>query len=854
MDIFEVPDVSRSLFILTTLLPLVLMTSCGGGGGSGGSGTNVPIVTTTTQLDLEGTVSGTNRVVANKMYSYAATAATGMVGNYTINWGDGEPAFNLAASSATRDKIWRNAGDYVASLSRTKLDGTVVTGSQNVAVVDRPVSAGLKHSCSIMSDNTVSCWGDNSKGQLGIGSLANTNAPSLAVGLSNVVSLSAFGNSTCAAKTDGSVWCWGYGLNATSGTAESVTTPQLKAGVTDVVALAGGNLHACALQRAGTVVCWGSNLQGEMGAGPVNDPSNVGINPKTPQLVVNLSDAVSIAAGGYTTCAIRADTSVWCWGGGVAGQAGPGVHNPSPISTHISFPVVIPNVTNAVSLSMNYTSSCAVLQDRSVKCWGANTGVTGNPLAESAVTVSSVGNAAAMSLGYSHACVLKADTSVACWGSYSHLGAAGPQSAPVAILDASNNPLTNVLAVTSGLDHSCALKEDGTVFCWGLDDKGQLGDGLNADRAAAAPVLAVSVGAAFTQAASQSIAVGGHHTCAIRVDGTVMCWGYNANGQLGDGSTVNSSTPIAVNIPGGVSAIAAGFYHTCAIKTDGSPICWGLNQQGQLGNGLTTNSATPVAVNITGGVTAISAGYDKTCAIRSGSGEVVCWGEYNTIITPTNIPGGAIAVSVGSNFVCAIKTNGSPICWGYNGNGELGNGTSTSSYVTPVGVNISGGVTALSASRGDHACAIKTNGDVTCWGAGSSGQLGNGQSNSYEVNPTLTSNGNGFASIASGNSNTCAIKAANGPLFCWGYNSNGSLGNGTNLSSNVPVAVNIAGSLTAIASGAQHSCALKADGSIMCWGFGMFGQLGNSAYTASNIPVPVQGITVLAAPARTFWR
>jgi alpha-tubulin suppressor-like RCC1 family protein len=349
-------------------------------------------------------------------------------------------------------------------------------------------------------------------------------------------------------------------------------------------------------------------------------------------------------------------------------------------------------------------------------------------------------------------------------------------------------------AVGTGVNHTCALKTNGAVYCWGANTDGQIGSGtLNSIYNT--PILVA------LPADSTAIAVGTGHSCALQSTGNIMCWGNGVSGQLGNGSTASSIVPVSLTVPGGVKAITAGGSHTCAIKTNDEVVCWGNNAQGQLGDGTNTNATAPVTVGITGGVTAISAG---------------------------------------GNHTCALKTNGDIACWGDNTYGQFGNGSTTSSN-TPVVLSLAGGAIAVSAGSTRHVCAIKTSGDAVCWGDGTFGQLGNGATANSLVPVATNTVAGGLKEIATGSLHTCAIKT-NGDATCWGGNGFGALGNGTNTNSSVPVAVTLPGGVKAISKGVgQHSCAIKTDGSTVCWGGSnnYAGQLGNGTNGPSNLPVPV---------------
>ena len=307
-----------------------------------------------------------------------------------------------------------------------------------------------------------------------------------------------------------------------------------------------------------------------------------------------------------------------------------------------------------------------------------------------------------------------------------------------------------------------------------------------------------------------SVTTRGHHTCAIK-DGELFCWGQGLNGQLGIGSTTDQTEPVQVTAngfsSGGVTSLAAGFRHTCAVKNE-ELFCWGWGANGQLGIGSTTDQTEPVQVTAngfsSGGVTFVAAGWYHTCAIKDG--ELFCWGM------------GAF--------------------------GHLGI-SSTTDQTEPVQVMAngfsSGGVTSV-AGGGSHTCAIK-DGELFCWGAGSSGRLGTGSTANQTEPVQVTANGfssGGVTSVAAGWFHTCAIK--NEELFCWGANGNGQLGIGRATGQTEPVQVTTngfsSGGVTFVATGWYHTCAIK-DGELFCWGLGANGQLGIGSSIDQTEPMQV---------------
>ena len=376
------------------------------------------------------------------------------------------------------------------------------------------------------------------------------------------------------------------------------------------------------------------------------------------------------------------------------------------------------------------------------------------------------------------------------------------------------------------------------------------------------------------------IAAGYEHTCALKTNGEVKCWGYNGNGQLGNNSTTNSSTPVNVCNGGvlgcsisllGVAAIAAGYQHTCALTMSGGVKCWGNNAHGQLGDSTTNQRNTPVDVCASSttcsgklsGVIAITAGDYHTCALLT-TGAVYCWGYNGTGQLGDNgaeteswypvavwLTTGAVAIDAGDNHTCAITSVGSLKCWGYNLYGQLGDSTTTDRY-TPVlvcsdslcgsslpGVGlISGGET--------HTCA-SSNGNIECWGNNSYGRLGDGTTtNSYT--PVSLSGLSGVLEISSGYFHTCAMPTGGG-VECWGDNSYGEVGDNTTTNRHSPVYVctdSTCGShlsgVGMISGGGLHTCALIKGSGVKCWGYNYYGELGDGTTTDRHAPVWVTGL------------
>jgi alpha-tubulin suppressor-like RCC1 family protein/dipeptidyl aminopeptidase/acylaminoacyl peptidase len=342
------------------------------------------------------------------------------------------------------------------------------------------------------------------------------------------------------------------------------------------------------------------------------------------------------------------------------------------------------------------------------------------------------------------------------------------------------------------------------------------------------------------------VSAGGAHTCAVTASGGAKCWGLNDNGQLGNGSTIDSRKPVDVlGLTSGVKAVSAGYLHTCAVTVLDGVKCWGRDVSGQLGDGYPlTNSNTPVDVSgLTAGVEAVSAGGFHTCARLEGTGDVKCWGSNtygqlgNGTMTGPDCSGtcqpspvvanvsGVTDVDAGVSHTCAVASGGAK-CWGINFHGQLGNG-STNDNSTPVTVSgLLSGVTSVTAGY-LHSCAVVFGG-AKCWGNDAYGQLGNGTDPASTTPVDVSGLKSGVLSISAGLTHTCAVTTGFG-LKCWGRNDYFQLGDASESdSSTTPVNVLGFSSGTGLASaGDSHSCAITTAGGVKCWGGNNGGQIGN---------------------------
>ena len=714
------------------------------------------------------------------------------------------------------------------------------------------------HTCALTAEGKAYCWGMNLYGQLGNNSTTNSSTP-VAVQMPAGVSFQSIAAGyyhTCALTTEGKAYCWGvngYGQLGNNSTADShiPVAVQMPAGVS-FQSIAAGYYHTCALTTTGKAYCWGLNNQGRLG----NNSTTISRIPVAVQMPAGVSFQ-SITAGTAYTCALATTGHAYCWGVNGYGQLG----NNSTTISRIPVAVQMPAGVSFQSIAADYYHTCALTTTGQAYCWGMNSyGQLGNNSTTNSSTPVAVQMPAGVSFqsiaaGVFHTCAITTTGKAYCWGANPH-GQLGNNSTtnsltPVAVQMPAG---VSFQSIAADYYHTCAITTTGQAYCWGMNSYGQLGNNSTADSLIPLAVSSAGVNVPVDQSASrlykwnnavqpgtplaatnavatlpevgssfrirvgltaagnktlQSITVGFGHTCSLTTTGQAYCWGMNLYGQLGNNSTTNSSTPVAVQMPAGVSfqSIAADYYHTCALTTTGKAYCWGQGDVGQLGNNSTTNSSIPVAVQMPSGV------------------------SFQSITT-------------GDKHTCALTTTGQAYCWGMNSYGQLGNNSTTNSSI-PVAVQMPSGVSFQSIAVGYvHTCAITTQNKAYCWGQG--GRLGNNSttSSSTPVAAQMPS-GVSFQSITANSEYTCAL-TNEGKVYCWGADVVGQLGNNSTTGSSIPVAVQMPSgvSFQSITAGIFHTCAITTQNKAYCWGQGDVGQLGNNSTTNSRIPV--------AAPVKTM--
>jgi alpha-tubulin suppressor-like RCC1 family protein len=408
--------------------------------------------------------------------------------------------------------------------------------------------------------------------------------------------------------------------------------------------------------------------------------------------------------------------------------------------------------------------------------------------------------------------------------------------------------LAGDVSVTSDSDSSshCVLTSTGKVDCWGYNAYGDLGNGTTAN--SDVPVAATGI----SDANGLAVTAGGWSTCALLSTGGVKCWGYNAYGELGNGTTTSSDVPVPVEKIKTASAIVGEHYGFCAVLSSKRVSCWGNGSDGALGNGSTSNSAVPVAVKMIKNATKLTSSYNDMCALLS-TGHVDCWGYNgygelgNRGTTNSDVPVSAVGITNAEmlesdpydNSFCAVLSTGKVDCWGYNGDGELGNGSTTNSDV-PVAVTGISDAKAIAedSDNGDGAgsfCSLLSTKKLSCWGYGSDGDLGDGRTKSSDV-PVAVNNITAATAVIGGDYGFCSM-LSNNHLDCWGYGGYGDLGNGTSANSDIPVAVKRITNASELISGYYSFCSLLSTKQVSCWGYGSAGELGDGSMANSAVPL-----------------
>ncbi|MCX7736025.1 MAG: T9SS type A sorting domain-containing protein [Candidatus Kapabacteria bacterium] len=478
------------------------------------------------------------------------------------------------------------------------------------------------------------------------------------------------------------------------------------------------------------------------------------------------------------------------------------------------------------------------LKSQEIYSWGSNGSGQLGLVAWSPGQIGTETTWKVIACGYTHTVAIKEDGTLWAWGSnvFGQLGDGTTQdkSTPTQIGTA-----TNWQSVACGNRHTIAIKGDGTLWAWGSNIAGKLGLGDYKDRS-----VPVQIG---TESNWKEVACDMHHSIAIKGDGTLWAWGSNDYGQLGLGDYNHRSVPVRIGTATNWQSVACGYYHTLAIKEDGTLWAWGYNYYGQLGDGTTEDEMIPTRIGTATNWKSIACASSHTIAIKD-DGTLWAWG-YNygqlgdgTVSYMRTSPAQIGTANNWKNVACgyehtvAIKGNGTLWAWGRNVFGQLGDGTSTQRN-TPV--RIGDATNWQSVVCGDyHTVAIKGDGTLWAWGRNEYyGQLGDGTTTNRTI-PIQIGAATNWESVACGYYHTIAIKG-DGTLWAWGNNQYGQLGDGTTTTRTSPVQIGAATNWESVACGGSHTIAIKGDGTLWAWGENYSGQLGDGTTTTRTSPVQI---------------
>lgn len=593
------------------------------------------------------------------------------------------------------------------------------------------VSAGYVHACVILDDGRVTCWGLNGSGELGVdtdGGYRSAPTPPIDLG-KRAIAISAGFSSTCALLEGGDVTCWGdnsYGQLGYGDTVSRLATGEIVELGRPAIAVDTDERTTCAILDNGDLKCWGSNNSGQLGLGasgedknaPLEDPIDLG------------GPAVKVSVGASSVCAVLANGRAKCWGSPPNLGVFPYSGFYAPQGTPIPFEERVVDIANFGSPS----HACALLESGNLSCWGSGGsgqlgyGDTNSYYAPRNANVVFPEGTKPLSIRIRNprSCAVLDSGDVTCWGyggrGYEGSGSTAPTALPQ--WDKRVDLLGDATSVELGGGHACALLTDGRVQCWGTNGFGQLGYGdEDTDDFETPEGNVVALGAVATQ-----IAVGSDASCALLTGGTVKCWGPNGSGQLGiglgDEAVLYAPSADPVSLGAAATQVVAGDAHVCALLTGGSVKCWGRNDDGQLGIGSNENAFTPASVALSEPAIALAATASTTCAILM-SGDVTCWGAIARIndgddsdapAEPFTLEGAARAISVASGNVCVILEGGALVCWGANGDGQLGLGDNTD-RPTPGDALVLRAAASSVYVDGSNTCVIYNDDEMQCWGS-----------------------------------------------------------------------------------------------------------------------------------------
>jgi len=759
--------------------------------------------------DANGSISGDGSQTADYGTDGTAVTAVPVTNYYFVEWSDGSTDNPRTDTNVTEDitvtatfsnlyTLTYNPGSH-GSISGDTLqevaygsDGTAVTavpdagyqfviwsdGETNATRTDTNVTADITVTASWSSDSQMAC----------------------------VVEAAAGENYNLVVKSDGTLWAWGansYGQLG-DGTNTEKTSPIQIGSDTDWKRVTAYTNHSLAIKTDGTLWTWGQGLSSSS-----NQPVRVGVD----------TNWQTVSVGEYHTVALKTDGTLWTWGSNWYGELGDGSTDNNTVPTQVGTDIDWHSVAAANGHNL------ALKTDGSLWAWGQNgngqlgDGTTVNKLTPTLIDDSAVWSKIAA--GYGKSLVIKSDGTL--WGS----GTGYPGAILVQI--GSNTEWQHVYTGHNGFN--LAIKVDNSLWAWGSNFWGQLGDGSKSTRS-----MPVQVGSDNDW---RMAATGSEHSIGVKSDGALWVWGSNMNGALGSGIAANHNTPTLISA--GWTAVGTGRDRSGAMKNDGTLWGWG-------GDG----GQYPVQKSTDTDWQNISVGDSHSVAIKT-DGTLWAWGSENLgngvwpNITSSSVPiqigtdNTWEKISVGGRHTLALKTNGTLWAWGYNYYGQAG-GTSNSTISVPTQIGSDTDWEMVAAGY-SHSLALKSGKTLYGWGLNLKGQLGDGTTGtSFRPTPTHIETDTDWVHISGGMNHSVAIKN-NGTLWAWGYNYYGQLGSGSTADTVSPIQIGTATNWQKSGAGWYHTAALKTDGTLWTWGRNANGALADGTFNNRSTPAQIGGDT-----------
>ncbi len=700
--------------------------------------------------------------------------------------------FSQSANSSTQNSfnsIWSWGDNSSGQLGQ----GNISTGNVLTLVSNDTnwiqIATGYKFSVAIKRNGTLWSWGENNLGQLGQGDTFNKNTPRQIGSDSNWKSISSGYSHTVALKKNGTIWTWGLNSHGQlgQGNTTSYNYPKQLGTDTNWKYISVGEDHTLAIKSDGTLWGWGLNGSGQLG---LNNQTNYYTSP---QKLGSDTSWSKIFTGSKTSAAIKTDGTLWMWGYSsnyfIQTQQQQTIYtNPQKIGTD----------TNWIEISIGYNHVLALKNNGTLWTWGSNNngklGLSngqfvfsvpqqlGTDTTWSSISLSKMSNS-------EHSVAVKKDGTIWGWGinNFGQLGLGTPSYSanysPIKI----NNQM-NISQISTSSDFTLVIKKDGSLWSMGDNSKGQLGRTFyNSERSL------IGIDTNWQQISNKD----GEHTIGLKRNGTIWSWGKNTNGQLGIGNTSSTTVPQKIGNDSNWIFVSSSTTHSLAIKKNGTLWSWGNNSYGQLGIGNNSIQSAPIQV-----------GLDSTWKI----------------------------IYSGNNTSAGIKKDGTLWIWGSNSNGNLGLGNNTNYFNTPQ--KLGNDTNWAQISFGSfHTLAIKRNGTLWAWGAETNGQLGLGQSSFYNSPQKIGSDTN-WIFVSASDYHSIALKS-NGTIWSWGYNNKGQLGLGNYNQYNTPQKIGNDSNWKTVTAGLNSTFAIKNDSTLWAWGNNGYGQLGTGNNINYNSPQKV---------------